>query len=116
VILAPSAKADMRDVLDWSLEKFGLQAEKRYRALLKQALTDIANNPRRPGFQERPDIAQDVLVYHLRFSRERAKSALGTVGDPRHFVVYRQRKHSNVIEVIRILHDGRDLARHVRND
>jgi toxin ParE1/3/4 len=113
VILSASAKADVREILDWSLQKFGVRAAKRYRVLLKQALIDIAENPERPASQQRPELGQDVLVYHLRFSRGRAQLQPGIVGNPRHFVVYRSRENQNVIEVIRILHDSRDLARHV---
>jgi len=114
VILAPSAKADIREVLDWSLEKFGIEAARRYRVLLKQAFIDIGDNPERPGSQQRPELAQGVLVYHFCFSRDRAKSGLGVVRSPRHFVIYRSREsHKNVIDVARILHDGRDLRPHL---
>ena len=106
----------MQDVLDWSLEKFGLRATKRYRILLKKAFVDIAEDPERPGAQGRPELGKDIFAYHIRFSRERAQSGLGIVGNPRHFVVYRAGKNKNVIEIIRILHDGRDLARHVHHD
>jgi toxin ParE1/3/4 len=116
VILSPSAKADLREVLEWTLEKFGLRAAKRYRALLKQALVDIAENPERPGSQERPELGQGVFVYHVRLSRKRAQSRFGPVGNPRHFAVYRSRGNRTVIEIIRILHDSRDLARHVPHD
>jgi toxin ParE1/3/4 len=34
------------------------------------------------------------------------------VTEPRHFLLYRRRE-DGVIEVARILHDGRDLARHL---
>jgi toxin ParE1/3/4 len=114
IILSPSAKADVRDVLDWSLEKFGVQTARRYRVLLKQAFIDIGDNPERPGSQQRAELAPGALVYHLRFSRDRAKSGLGIVRNPKHFVIYRRREGSkNVIDVARILHDARDLQRHL---
>jgi plasmid stabilization system protein ParE len=36
------------------------------------------------------------------------------VKDPRHFLIYRKR--GDVIEVARIVHDSRDLARHLPED
>jgi toxin ParE1/3/4 len=72
---------------------------------------DIANDPERPDSKERPDIMiEGARTYHLKFSRSRV-SGLG-VKEPRHFLLYRRRK-DGIIEVARILHDGRDLARHL---
>jgi toxin ParE1/3/4 len=52
-----------------------------------------------------------VRSYHLWFSRERARDAGGFVRRPRHFLVYRVRGEMT-IEVIRVLHDARELERH----
>jgi plasmid stabilization system protein ParE len=49
-------------------------------------------------------------TYHLEFSRSRVSGS--TVKEPRHFLLYRRRE-DGVIEVARILHDGRDLQRHL---
>ncbi len=111
VILAPAARRDIREALKWSEEKFGSRAAQRYRALLKQALRDIAANPERPGSTERPELSSDARTYHLRFSRDRAR-ATGAVKNPRHFLLYR-RSDEGVIEVARVLHDARDLERHL---
>ena len=99
--------------MNWSLREFGEKAALRYDALMARVLTDIAADPELPGAQHRSALAEGVLVYHLRFSRDRARTALGIVRNPRHFVVYRRRDQTNIIEVLRVLHDGRDLARHV---
>jgi toxin ParE1/3/4 len=101
-------------VMKWSLKEFGEAAALRYDALMTQALTDIGDDPERPGVQHRSDLAEGVLVYHLRFSRGRANSALGVVRNPRHFVIYRRRRdQTTVIDILRVLHDSRDLARHL---
>jgi toxin ParE1/3/4 len=100
-------------VMKWSLKEFGEQAALRYDSLMTQALTDIGEDPERPGVQQHSELAEGVLVYHLRFSRGRSRSALGIVRNPRHFVVYRRRDRTNVIDVLRVLHDSRDLARHL---
>ena len=96
----------------WSQARFGERAAARYRELLKQALGDIAADPERPGSKQRPDLARDVRTYHLIFSRHRTRGELGVVQQPRHFLVYR-RRGENLIDVVRILHDARDLERHL---
>ena len=101
-------------VMNWSLKEFGEQAALRYDALMTQALTDIGDDPERPGVQQHSELAGGVLIYHLRFSRGRSRSALGIVRNPRHFVIYRRRRdRSTVIDVLRVLHDSRDLTRHL---
>jgi toxin ParE1/3/4 len=49
-------------------------------------------------------------VDHLAFSRDHVHG--GKVQTPRHFPVYR-RRDDGVLEVARILHDARELARHL---
>lgn len=110
LVLAPDALTDLRDILRWSRERFGAEAAKRYRTLLLQALQDLLEDPRRAGSQERPDILADgVRSYHLLFSR---RSVAGEpVKTPRHFVIYRCR--DGELQVARLLHDSRDLPRHL---
>ena len=112
IVVAPFARSDIREALIWSQERFGESASARYRALLKQALRYIAADPERPGSKERPDLARGIRTYHLFFSRDRARSELGMVKKPRHFLVYR-RRGEDVIDVLRMPHDSRDLERHL---
>jgi toxin ParE1/3/4 len=112
--LAPAAGQDLREVLRWSEQNFGESAAKRYRALIKQAMRDIGADPERPGSKERPEImVRGARTYHLEFSRNRVSGT--KVKEPRHFLLYRRRDDC-VIEVARILHDGRDLQRHLPGD
>jgi len=112
--LAPAARQDVREVLRWSERKFGETAAARYRALIKQAVRDIGADPERPGSKERPELMiKGVRTYHLSFSQSRV-SGRG-VKEPRHFLLYR-RRDDGVIEVARILYDGRDLQRHLPED
>lgn len=74
-------------------------------------LKDIGENPERPGSKERSEImVEGARTYHLAFSRSRVSGP--RVKEPRHFLLYRPRGQ-DVIEVARILHDGRDLQRHL---
>ena len=111
VRIAGAARRDIAAALIWSRREFGEDAARRYGALLAQVLNDIAEDPERPGTRQRPELARGVLVYHVGLSGERARSALGAVRKPRHLVVFR--RDSDVIEVIRVLHDARDIERHL---
>jgi toxin ParE1/3/4 len=111
IVLAPAARSDIREALIWSQGRFGERAAARYRDLLKQAIHDVSADPERPGSQARPDLARGIRTHHLHFSRSRARSGLGTVGKPRHFLVYRRRQ--DVVDVVRVLHDARALERHL---
>jgi toxin ParE1/3/4 len=115
VVLSPSARSDIREALLWSQERFGERTAARYRDLLKQALRDIAADPERAGSRERAELARGIRTYHLFFSRDRARSDLGIVKNPRHFLVYR-RRGEDVIDIVRVLHDARDLERHLPED
>jgi toxin ParE1/3/4 len=109
--LAPAARQDVREVLKWSERNFGEAAAARYKALIKQAVRDIGADPERPGSKERPEIiTKGARNYHLEFSRSRVKGS--RVKEPRHFLLYR-RRDDGVIEVARILHDSRELQRHL---
>ena len=114
VVLSPEARRDLRAALKWSETKFGHDAKLRYEALIVQALRDIESDPVRHGSVERPEIMiKGARTYHIHFSRDRARSAFGVVHNPRHFILYRRNEDQSVIDVGRILHDGRDLQRHL---
>lgn len=100
----------------WSQAKFGRDAALRYEDLIIQALRDIEANVECPGSQDKSDLQKGIRSYHLSFSRDRVRTALGVVKNPRHFVIYRRREGQNVIDVLRILYDGRDLQRHLPED
>lgn len=109
--ISPAARRDIADILQWSLDRFGNMAEIRYDALIKQAIHDIVTDPERAGSQIRPELPIPGLrSYHLSLSRTHVSG--GRVKEPRHFIVYRKRP-DDVIDIVRVLHDSRDLARHV---
>ena len=111
VVLSPEASRDIQETLRWSAAQFGRDAALRYEDLLVQALRDIGKDAERPGSQDLSDLLPGVRAYHLRFSRERTRTTLGIVHNPRHFIIYRRR--GSWIDILRILHDSRDLGRHL---
>jgi toxin ParE1/3/4 len=100
--------------LKWSEERFGRRAAVRYRALLKQALRDIADDTERAGSTGRPELSTGARTYHLRFSRDRVRVG-GAVKNPRHFLLFRWRD-AGVLEAARVLHDACELERHLPED
>jgi toxin ParE1/3/4 len=50
--------------------------------------------------------------YHLRHSRDRARTADGLVRQPRHLLLYRVTR-PDLIGVGRVLHDGMEIERHL---
>ncbi|MBI4903932.1 MAG: type II toxin-antitoxin system RelE/ParE family toxin [Acidobacteria bacterium] len=114
VRLTGPARQDISEVMEWTVLKFGAKAALRYDALIKQALKDIGAEPDRVGSKARPDaMIEGARIYHLEFSRDRVSGPC--VKNPRHFLLYRTRE-DGVIEVARVLHDMRDLARHLPDD
>ena len=74
-------------------------------------MLDIEANHERPGSKERPEImVEGARTYHISLSQTKVSGA--RVNEPRHFLLYRHRE-DGVVEVALILHDGRDLARHL---
>ncbi len=105
----PGFRRDIQEIVAWSEEQFGALAADRYGLLIRQALRDVLEEPTRPGAKARPDLAPHAYTYHLMFSRERVAGE--RVKAPRHFVLYRHIEEK--VEFARLLHDSRDLARHV---
>ena len=109
--LSAAAQADIVDILAHSQANFGEAARLRYEALLLTALRDIAASPRRTGTLDRPELGAGARTWHLRDSRERARTASGIVRSPRHLVLFRV-EADGTIAVGRVLHDAMELARH----
>ena len=109
--LSEAAEADIIAVLAWSDETFGDAARRRYERLLVTALRDVAAEPDRPGSIALPELGPDIRSWHLRNSRERARTDEGIVHRPRHFLLYRPLR-PGLIGVGRVLHDAMDISRH----
>ncbi len=104
VRLAAAANADLRDILRWTSAHFGETQARIYAATLTEAIEVLTDGPRVPGARERNEIAKGLMTLHV--------ARGGRKG--RHFVLYRADARSvpPVIDVLRLLHDSMDLARH----
>lgn len=110
ISIADAARDDGEDILDWTTHAFAATGRKRYERLIQTALTDLLADPGRVGVFRREDIGADICTYHLSTSRKRSKTAV-QVAKPRHLVFFRLK--GNVIQILRLLHDSMDFARHV---
>lgn len=57
-VTAP-ARRDIHAIIKHSVKSFGEAASLRYEELIRQALTDIRDDPDRPGSVARPDLMVD---------------------------------------------------------
>jgi toxin ParE1/3/4 len=106
------ARRDLASILDHSRAAFGHAGQDRYEHLFVTALSDLAIEPHRAGSSARAELGTGVRSYHLRQSRDRARTASGVVRSPRHLVIYKLLSSERLL-VLRILHDAMDLSRHI---
>lgn len=109
LIVTVPARSDLRDIRRYTVNRHGIGGADAYDALLKQTLRDIRDDPFRPGSRERSELGEGIRSFHSSLSRGRAGSPIKS---PRHFVLYFV-PDEDAVAVSRILHDSRDLARHV---
>lgn len=109
--LTSSAQTDLLDIFTWTHEHFGEQARLLYETLVVAGLRDIVADPERVGSVNRPELGEGVRSWHLRLSRERARTPSGVVRQPRHFLLYRQ--EAELVVVGRVLHEAMELSRHL---
>jgi toxin ParE1/3/4 len=95
--------------MDWSERHFGTAAAGRYAALIDHTVLDLRDNPDCVGAVARGEIGAHISTYHLKYSRDNVRGE--RVKQPRHFILYRYT--DSFIEFARLLHDSRDLERHL---
>jgi toxin ParE1/3/4 len=105
VTLAAAAEADFRDIIRWTAEVFGDAQARVYAATLSAAIESLAGGPTIVGARPRDDIAKGIFALHVAHHGHKGS----------HFVMFRigkDRKRAR-IEVLRVLHEAMDLARHL---
>ena len=113
--LSSAAQEDIAELLAYTEANFGEIVMLRYERLLIAALLDIAADPERRGSVARPELGENVRSYHLRYSREHARTGERIIRRPRHLVLYRFAR-ADLIGVGRILHDAMELERHLPSE
>lgn len=96
------AERDFLDIVAWTVEHFGPRQAATYRATLLAAIKALENGPELLGGKSREDIGEGIRTLHIARSGRKG----------RHFILYRTDGEA-IVEVVRILHDSMDLARHL---
>lgn len=73
--LAPAARADIIDTLDWSMKNFGATVREGYEALIVAALNLIREDSVVLGSRDRGDLAVGLRTLHLRACRNEVSPA-----------------------------------------
>ena len=102
--LSAAAQSDFKKILAWSVNEFGEAQARRYADTLSSALEALMEGPDIAGSRKREDIAKGLMSLHVARKNRNA----------RHILLYRIGEGAEpcMIDVLRILHDSMDLARH----
>ncbi len=105
VRLSAAAETDYRQILRWTLKNFGAKQAKDYATILTTALQALCAGPTTIGVKAREEIGAHIWTLHV--ARQGQKG--------RHFIMFRviRLQGHQVIDVLRLLHDSMDLARHL---
>jgi toxin ParE1/3/4 len=101
--VAAAARADIDEILAWTEDHFGDIVRRRYEILL--VTSSIS----------RPELGTGLRSYHLRYSRERARTAGGLIRRPRHLLLY-EVMTTGLVGIDRVLHDSMEVERHLPAD
>lgn len=92
----------MRAIALWTAEHFGVEQARRYRQTLFAALRDLDDGPEAIGVRDRAELGRNVRSLHVARHRRRG----------RHLILFTVGAEER-IQILRILHDSMDLARHL---
>jgi toxin ParE1/3/4 len=108
--LSELARLDVAEILATSAELWGLDARRRYTIALATAMRKVAAEPKGPTTRERSDLLRGIRSFHIRYAR--STEASERVNRPVHILYYRV-IGPGLIEIVRVLHDRMDPARHL---
>jgi toxin ParE1/3/4 len=105
VRLSAAAEADFEHIVRWTSEQFGNAQATIYAETLSMAIAALTEGPAIVGAKARDDILHGLRSLHV--ARDGRKG--------RHFILFRHAPRSSLdtLEILRVLHDSMDLARHV---
>jgi toxin ParE1/3/4 len=108
--LSRPAQADLTQIPATSAERWGIEARRRYAALLAAAMRRVAADPETVVSQDRSDMLPGLRSFHLRHARD--ANTADRVRRPAHILYYRPLQ-PDLVEIVRILHERRDPRRHL---
>ena len=101
VQLTDMAEVDLISIKIWTTKKFGALQAVKYLEVITSALEDLITGPEPIGSKSREDIGPNIRSLHAQRK--------GNKG--RHLLVFKEARNQT-IQVLRLLHDSMDLARH----
>lgn len=102
VLLGAEAERDFVRILAYTLEIFGPRQAEVYETTILAAIAVLDDGPDVPGSAARDELRPGFRSLHVARSGRRG----------RHVIMYRATA-GHVIQVVRILHDAMDFARHI---
>lgn len=108
--LSPRAQADLAHILAESREKWGVEASRRYAAILEAAMLKIVAAPESAVTRARNELAPGVRSFHIKYVRQEPGAKVKT---PVHIVYFRA-LGPDLIEIVRVLHERMDPTPHVQ--
>lgn len=102
VRLTDQAEQDLHDIVRWTAQNFGARQAEHYAETITLAIEALSDGPQILGAKARDEIGSGVSTLHV--ARNGRKG--------RHFVVFKI-SDADVLEVLRLLHDSMELARHM---
>jgi toxin ParE1/3/4 len=102
VRLAEQAELDLLNITRWTVENFSDHQAEIYAKTLSLAIEALHDGPEVLGATARDDLGLGIRTCHVAHQGRKG----------RHFVVFRTAPEQT-IEVLRLLHDSMDLARHL---
>lgn len=103
VVLSGEAQRDFDDILIWTVDHFGERQALRYNALIELAVADLQQGLPQLRVRARPEIGEGMAATHISRPGQAA----------RHLIYLRHVAGTQVIDVLRILHDSQDPGRHL---
>ena len=102
VRLAGQAEQDLLDITLWTAENFGPMQAEHYAETIALAIEALHDGPEIWGAKVRDEIGIGIRTLHV--ARQGRKG--------RHFVAFSV-SEGHIINVLRLLHDSMDLAKHL---
>lgn len=103
--LAGQAEQDLLDITQWTAENFGTRQAEQYAETITVAIEALHDGPEILGAKVRDEIGPGIRTLHV--ARQGRKG--------RHFVAFSV-SEGHMINVLRLLHDSMDLAKHLPRD
>ena len=103
--LSLAAQRDFTDIIDWTVDRFGAGQAVRYAESIKAALDKLATGPDAIGSRVGARLPTGLRI--LPISRRGVRA--------RHLLIFRVVGPTE-IEIVRILHEAMDIARHVEEE